>query len=96
MNFSIDEDDDWWRRGKNPADFDDSVFDDDPELDHDDESTIECSNCGEEIFADAEQCPHCGVWIVPDTSITGGKPSPLIVLGIVAAIIAIGAMLLRR
>lgn len=30
------------------------------------DEVIDCPNCGREIYADAEQCNHCGHWITVD------------------------------
>ena len=55
-------------------------YDDTPDLDDDwpddDESaeTIDCPNCGEEIYEEAEQCPHCGKYISQEDSPAGRKP----------------------
>ena len=34
--------------------------------DCDESTTVECPNCGEQVYEDAEQCPLCQQYIVPD------------------------------
>ncbi len=80
-----DEDDDWWKRGRSP----DDELDDDPEEDADDGTVVPCPHCGAEIFDDAEQCPVCGSWITADRRASTGKPSWFVVVGVIAAFLAI-------
>jgi ribosomal protein L37E len=72
-----DEDDDWWKRGRSPDD------------DFDDETTIPCPHCGEDVFDNAEQCPACGMWFTADRRPLTGRSSWFVVLGVVVALLAI-------
>ena len=53
------------------------------------EDSISCPACGRDVYEDADQCVHCGEWIIPSTSRAGG----LHWLWSVAAILALGAMI---
>ncbi len=50
--------------------------------DEDDEAKIDvCPHCGQEIYEDAERCPHCETYLSAADSLT--KPKPWwIVLGV--------------
>jgi hypothetical protein len=74
-----DEDDDWEAPEEDEAD------DDSPE-------TVVCPSCGEQIYEEAEQCPHCHEYVTHSTSVLAGKPIwfvALAVLGVVAVIVAL-------
>lgn len=30
---------------------------------YDEAATVECPSCGEEIYEDAQRCPHCGSYV---------------------------------
>jgi hypothetical protein len=71
----------------------DEPEDEDDAWDDDDSATVACPNCGRQVYEDAEQCPHCGEYIIPGASGGGlsgqaGWYQVLVVLGIVAVIIA--------
>jgi predicted RNA-binding Zn-ribbon protein involved in translation (DUF1610 family) len=51
--------------------------------------TLPCPNCGEDVWEEAERCPHCGEYITPGI---GSDRKPWWV--IVAAILALLAVLL--
>ena len=79
-------------------DWDDSDINADEESWEDDSSTvtIDCTQCGAAVYEDAEQCPSCGEWIVPDHSPWCGRPTWWIVLGglgVVATIAVLGGFL---
>ena len=48
--------------------------------------TVACNACGADVYEDAVQCPVCGEYMLPDTSIWTGKPSWWITLGILGII----------
>lgn len=54
---------------------------------------VTCPSCGREVYEDAEQCPHCGDYIVADTSAWSGRPMWWIIGGLLG-IIAVGFSLL--
>jgi hypothetical protein len=60
-------------------------FDEDPPEVGDDEpvDTIRCPECHADIYEDAEQCPRCGHFILPDTNCWSGRPGWWIVLGLI-------------
>jgi len=70
-------DDDW------DDDIDDDV--DDQEFDDDDEPTVPCPWCREEIHEDAQRCPHCGEYISEEDAPAARKPW-WIVVGVVACL----------
>ena len=55
--------------------------------------TIPCGHCAAEVYEDAEQCPHCGEWIIRGRSSSlSGKPvwwQIAGLLGIIAVILAL-------
>jgi len=71
-------------RGERPID-DDAELDDlhDDRDDGDDETdVVPCPECGAVVYEDAEQCPSCGLYIVPSTSPWRGRPRWWILLGL--------------
>lgn len=53
-----------------PDDADADLFEDGSEV-------IDCPRCGAEIYAYAEKCPKCGVWLqMADRQIKGERQSP--------------------
>ncbi len=48
-------------------DLDDYGFDEDGDEDND---TVPCPNCGEDIFDDAPQCPYCGMYVIDSATTT--------------------------
>lgn len=74
----------------------DEDFDDDWSETQDDESdgygTIDCPECGAEIFDDIDVCPRCGHAIIHDTSVWAGKSTWWIVLGILGILAVIASL----
>ena len=72
---------------------DDSEY---PDPDEDDEAydVIVCPNCRQEVFEDANQCPHCLFYISSSTDPWVGRPTWWIVLGVAGVALAILALLL--
>ena len=61
----------------------------DPDFDDADDGTAElvpCPACGEEIYEEAEQCPHCGNYVVRSTSAFAGRPIWFCVLGLLGVV----------
>jgi hypothetical protein len=57
--------------------------------------TVECSNCGHDVYEDAVQCPICNEYITQGQSAWEGKPAwwaILGLLGIVAVIFALSGL----
>ena len=68
------DDDDW-----------DDEYADEAYDDVDDESyTVECPECGSDVYEDAEQCPACGQYVVHASSnyVWKDRPTWWIVLGL--------------
>jgi len=71
------------------GEFDDGDFDDGEFNDDDSTETVPCSECGAEVYEDAEQCPYCGFYIITETNAWAGRPGWWIALGLlgIAAVI---------
>lgn len=54
----------------------------------DDEPTIPCPNCQEEMFEDSPRCPHCGEYISEEDASPGRKPW-WVIIGVVLCLIVI-------
>lgn len=70
-----------------------------PDVHEDDDDpsshTVECPECGESIYDDAEQCPFCGQYVTIDTRSLAGRPFwyvALALLGIAATIAALSRL----
>jgi hypothetical protein len=64
----------------------------DPDENDDEDDLIPCPSCGRPIFDDAEQCPHCGDYVVAgSTSPLAGKPAWYVLLALmgILAVIAL-------
>ncbi|MEM8681248.1 MAG: zinc ribbon domain-containing protein [Planctomycetota bacterium] len=53
------------------AELEDWEYPDEDDEGDDEAYLVPCPECGHEMDADAECCPACGYWIVPDRSIPG-------------------------
>lgn len=61
---------------------DDDWEEDEPDEGNDDLSElVPCSACGEEMYEDAEHCPHCGEYVVHSASALAGRPMWFCLLG---------------
>lgn len=40
----------------------------------DDDATIPCPKCGEDVYDDAEQCPACGRYLSEEDALAAGRP----------------------
>ncbi|MBI1249654.1 hypothetical protein GC197_17655 [bacterium] len=69
----------------------DEDWSDEPDDDQDD--TINCPNCGAEIFDDTDVCPICMHAIIHDRSPWSGKSVGWIVLGVLGIIATIVMLL---
>ncbi|OHB72868.1 MAG: hypothetical protein A2V70_04460 [Planctomycetes bacterium RBG_13_63_9] len=79
---------------------DDEFPDDDGDDDYDDDNyddgpaeTLPCGQCGAEIYEDAVRCPACGAYVTHNASIWSGRPPWWILLGILAAILALAGLI---
>ena len=70
--------------------YDDEPFDSDDEDDATD--VVDCPACGAEIYAEAEQCPVCGEYVIATSNVWDGKPTWWVVLalaGILATVVGL-------
>ncbi len=88
----MDGDDDDWDQGEDweVDDYVDESYDED---DDDDSETVECAECGADVYEDAERCPACGNYIVHGSSGYVWKNRPLwwVVLGFLGVLAVIAA-----
>jgi zinc ribbon protein len=74
----------------------DDEFPDEDEFDDDSSLTVECPECGAEIYEDAVQCPVCGTYVTHRAGhVWSGRPTWWIavgVLGILATILALAGL----
>jgi hypothetical protein len=66
----------------------DAGFDDDVDDPNDDEPTLPCPFCGEEVHEDAQRCPYCEQYLSEEDRPTPRKPW-WIVVGALAALYAV-------
>ncbi len=62
--------------------------------DEDSTDTVTCPECGADVYEDADVCPVCGEFLIPDTRPWSGKPTWWIVLGILGVIATAAALVL--
>lgn len=55
----------------------------------DGDDSVPCPACGCDVYEDADQCVHCGEWIIPSATGAAG----LHWVWIAAAVLAAGAMI---
>ena len=72
--------------------YDEDWDDDYPEDEDDGENTIECPECGAEIFDDIGVCPVCGHAIIHSTNPWQGKSLGWVVLGFLGIIATVVAL----
>lgn len=86
MHTSDEYDEDW---------SDDDYPEDDDDSEDDENQTIECPECGAEIYDDIDVCPICGHAIIHSTNPWQGKSLWWIVLGflgIIATVVALSVL----
>lgn len=52
----------------------------------DEHDAVACPHCGEEIYADAEQCPACGQWLTRAELARSTQPPWLAVVAVLLAV----------
>jgi hypothetical protein len=79
--------------------WDDDLSDDEWDDDYPDEDDAEslvkaCPECGQDVYEDAEQCPHCGHYILHEDVATpfSNWPKSLVLLGFIGVILTILAL----
>lgn len=88
MNTGFDSDDNPLRDDELP----DDAYLGDGDWDDDEAELIDCPACGAEIYEEAEQCPVCGEYVLPDNHVWSGRPAWWVVLGVLG-LLATMAML---
>ncbi len=76
------------------ADSDEHEYPDADLWDEESTDTIECPACGADVYEDADQCPVCGEFLIPDTRVWAGKPTWWIALGMLGIIVLVAALIL--
>ena len=79
-----------WDHDWEDDEYDDEAYDDDDESD-----TIECPECGADIYEDAERCPSCGRYIIHSSRsdyLWTNRPAWWIVLGVLGILAMIVAL----
>jgi hypothetical protein len=56
--------------------------------------TVTCPACGADVYEDADQCPSCREFILPDTCIWSGQPVWWVALGVLGIIALAAALIL--
>lgn len=51
--------------------------------------TIECSNCGADVYEDAVACPICGEYLTRNTHPLSDRPSWWVMLGVLGIVVTI-------
>ena len=77
---------------ESPDSDDDPEYPDEDDSDHGDTDTVVCQHCGADVYEDADQCPACGMYLIPDTRTWSGRSIWWIglgLLGIIAVILAL-------
>lgn len=87
------EDDDFTGRSWHDDDSDDESEWHDSDDDCDDSTeTIECPKCGVDVYEDADHCPLCGEYFVPNHSVFSHRPAwfnMVALLGIIAVVLGL-------
>ena len=78
--------------GESPDDLADHEYPDADEWDDDSTQTVACPECGTDVYDDAGQCPNCGMFLIPDTSVWSGKSVWWIILGLLGIVAVITAL----
>lgn len=72
-----------------PGEHDAHLLDDD---DDGDEDESPCPACGRMVWAQAQQCPHCGEWFAGEAwerQAAGGKPRPTLWWWVAAVLVVV-------
>lgn len=64
--------------------YDDEDWDDDEST-----SVIPCSNCGADVYEEADSCPACGEYLIGGSRPLANKPAWFVVLGLLGIIAVI-------
>ena len=80
-----------WDDPANPLD--DREYPDPDPCDDDSNETVVCPHCGADVYEEADQCPACRSFLIPDTRVWSDKSLwwiALGLLGIIAVVLALG------
>lgn len=61
-----------------------------------DSSTIECTNCGESIYEDAEQCPYCQQYVVHSAGFRPTATQRIVIWILIVSLLLPGLWLLLQ
>ncbi len=78
------------------SDDDPDYPDEDDDQDSGDTDTVVCQHCGADLYEDADQCPACGMYVIPDTRVWSGRSTWWVVLGLLGILAVILALSLGR
>lgn len=92
----MDDDLEFDRPGHELGDDEYPEYPDEEDLDDETSETLPCPECGAEVYEDAPRCPACGAYITPGSRSRSGPHAWWIVLGLVAAILAVLAFVLAQ
>ena len=75
----------------------DDAYEEDDYGGEDDDYTVECPECGADVYEDAEQCPVCGNYIIHTSSSYPWKDRPMWwivigVMGILAVLLSLAVL----
>jgi len=70
-------------------DFDDDDYTGFDTTDPDDDATIACPHCGEEVYEDAVRCSACGEYVTDDGGAYSRKPTWVLVGLVICALIVL-------
>lgn len=62
---------------------------DDPEPDADDDGTVPCPYCGEDMLEDSPRCPSCGNYISDQDAPAEKKPPWIIITAVILLVLAL-------
>lgn len=66
----------------------------DPDQDDDNSETVTCPQCGADVYEEADQCPACGTFLIPDTRVWSGRSFWWIALGLLGILAVVAALVL--
>lgn len=65
----------------------DNSYGDETDLDDDGYETILCDGCGNDVYEDMPQCPHCGHFVTRSRSPFAGRPNWYVVCAIIGVLV---------
>ena len=71
-------------------------YPDPPDDESDELDTLPCPACGEPVYEELSQCPHCGEYVTADTRALAGMPIAWVLLGVVGILATLWALAIAR